>query len=148
MKIRTRSSGRLLKTIRAAKRTQGVKRIDVGFFDTAKYPDGTPVTIVAARNEFGLGRVPSRPFFRNSNFRTKVQIPKYIRERINPATLELTSQLARQAGILGQNDLKRSITELKKPPNTEYTIKRKKGKTNPLIDTGFMRNSVSFKLIK
>ena len=147
IRLKTRSSGRLLKTIKRAKRTQGIKRVDVGFFDTSKYPDGTPVTVVAANNEFGLGRVPSRPFFRNSNFRTKVQVPKYIRERINPATLELTTQLARQAGILATNDLKRSITELKKPPNTEYTI-AKKGSSNPLIDEKTMLNNVSFKLIK
>jgi hypothetical protein len=32
----------------------GVKAIDVGFFPSAKYPDGTPVAYVAAINEFGV----------------------------------------------------------------------------------------------
>ena len=147
MRVKTRSSGRLMRTINQAKRARGVNQVDVGFFDTAKYKDGTPVTNVAAKNEFGLGNVPSRPFFRNSNFQTKVSVPKFLRERIDTATMVVTPQLARQVGILASNDLKRSITELRKPPNTEYTKKRKKS-SNPLIDTGFMRKSASYKIIK
>ena len=55
--------------LRQAKAAQAssVKGIDVGFFSTAKYPDGTPVAAVAAWNEFGTERngqqhVPERPF--------------------------------------------------------------------------------------
>lgn len=38
----------------------------VGFFETAKYENGTPVAYVAAINEFGAPtqNIPSRPFFR------------------------------------------------------------------------------------
>ena len=43
-------------------------KIEVGFFESAKYPDGTSVAYVAAIQEFGnpKGSVPSRPFFRNA----------------------------------------------------------------------------------
>ncbi|KAG1305014.1 hypothetical protein G6F62_015645 [Rhizopus arrhizus] len=38
----------------------------VGFLENAKYPDGTPVAMVAAINEFGRPdhNQPPRPFFR------------------------------------------------------------------------------------
>ena len=36
-----------------------------GFLENATYPDGTPVALVAAANEFGTKRIPARPFFRN-----------------------------------------------------------------------------------
>ena len=51
-----------------AKRAQrgAVEELQVGFFATAKYPDGTPVTNVAVWNEFGTGRIPERPFFRQA----------------------------------------------------------------------------------
>jgi hypothetical protein len=41
--------------------------VEVGFHDTANYPDGTPVATVAYFNEFGHGGhfpAPPRPFFR------------------------------------------------------------------------------------
>ena len=51
-----------------AKRAQrgAVEELQVGFFATAKYPDGTPVTNVAVWNEFGTGSIPERPFFRQA----------------------------------------------------------------------------------
>lgn len=38
----------------------------VGFFDDKRYPDGTPVAMVAALNNFGGGSTPPRPFFTNA----------------------------------------------------------------------------------
>ena len=52
--------------IRKAKNAKSVKEIQVGFFSSAKYPDGTPVAAVAAWNEFGTKRIKERPFFRNA----------------------------------------------------------------------------------
>ena len=39
-----------------AAQIKSVKRVSVGFFATSKYRDGTPVTNVAAWNEFGTQR--------------------------------------------------------------------------------------------
>ena len=38
--------------------------LQVGWFDSAKYEDGTPVAGVAAAQEFGTKTAPPRPFFR------------------------------------------------------------------------------------
>ena len=39
----------------------------VGFLENAKYPDGTPVAMVAAIQDYGApgAGIPPRPFFRN-----------------------------------------------------------------------------------
>jgi hypothetical protein len=39
--------------------------VKVGFISGALYPDGTPVAMVAALQEYGTSTIPSRPFFRN-----------------------------------------------------------------------------------
>ena len=48
-------------------------------------------------------------------------------------------------GEVARADIIQSITDLKAPPNAESTIKQKKS-TNPLIDTGLMRRSVTYKV--
>ena len=63
-------------TVRITKNTIDLKglgeldaqRVDVGFLAGATYPDGTPVSLVAAVNEFGTsdGSIPERPFMRNA----------------------------------------------------------------------------------
>lgn len=45
-------------------------------------------------------------------------------------------------GHIMVGDIQKEITDLQEPPNAESTIKKKNGKSNPLIDTGIMRNSV------
>ena len=84
-KSTTRGGKKLREFIRKAKTADGVKDVEVGFYSTAKYPDGTPVTNVALWNEFGFEskyfpvqttggtwlfikrqtplQVPERPFF-------------------------------------------------------------------------------------
>ena len=51
-----------------------------------KYPDGTPDAVVAAANEYGLGGLPERPFFRQSDCRIMQQelprvLPRYHRPK-------------------------------------------------------------------
>lgn len=130
---------------------RGVRGVRVGFFDTARYQDGTPVAFVAAVNEFGArGRVniPERPFFRNANHRAKKIVTDFVQQRISPRTMFLSR---RNAGLLGtvlQQNLQQSIVDLRHPPNSPVTIALKGGKSNPLVDTGFMVNSVTYEIIR
>lgn len=48
-------------------------------------------------------------------------------------------------GILASNDIKREIDATLSPPNSPVTIARKKS-SHPLIDTGAMRQSVTYKV--
>ena len=152
--IQTRSKGGSLK--RALRRSlsaqrKGVKAVDVGFFDTARYPDGTAVTNVAAWNEFGTkfrGRdhVPPRPFFRNSNQNVQKPLARYLANETNPKDMILTPQMGERVGLILQRYLQESITNLKDPPNAPETIRRKQGKANPLIDTGKLRTSATYRV--
>lgn len=136
-----------LRRAKAAARS-GQPTLKVGFFETARYPDGTPVAAVAAWNEFGTrsrnGTVltPERPSFRNSLPEMKEQIANVAKGRIDPATMEVTETMARLMGTACEGVLKKSITKLSDPPNAPGTV-RAKGSSNPLIDRGFMRMSAS-----
>ncbi len=46
-----------------AKKLSDEKTLRVGFLETEKYPDGTPVAQVAFWNEYGTIGAPPRPFF-------------------------------------------------------------------------------------
>ena len=50
----------IARTKRNARKTAVV---EVGFFEDARYPDGTPVAFIALVNEYGLGGRAERPFF-------------------------------------------------------------------------------------
>ena len=129
-----------------------VSSVEIGFFATAKYPDGTPVAAVAAWNEFGTrrpnGRVgtPSRPFFRNAIANAEDGLVDIARRHIDPVILEISKEAAGLMGAYMQGEIQREIVNLRTPPNAPITIERKKGKDNPLIDTGTLRTAVTWKV--
>ena len=146
-----KSSGRLRKALRRARNTTGVATLEVGFFDTARYPDGTPVTNVAAWNEFGTRRgdgsvhTPTRPFFRNSLPELERNMRTTLKSAVDPATLSVSPQLADVVGLQSAAIVQTSIVQLRTPPNAPSTIAMKQS-SNPLVDTGFMRLSVTHKV--
>jgi len=104
------------------------------------------LVMVAVVNEFGSTKrnIPSRPAFRRAfdENRTKIeQLKKKLLNRI----YEGTSTGKQALGLVGEfltNKTKKKITDLKTPPNKPATIKRK-GSSNPLIDLGQERASVT-----
>ena len=122
------------------------KDIEVGFFSEAKYQDGKPVAAIAFFNEFGTKNIPERPFFRNANEAVKKPAVDLVKKRFNPALNQLiTIETAGLVGVLHTNTVQKSITDLRTPANAPSTIKHK-GSDNPLIDTGEMRRSVTYKV--
>ena len=146
----------------------GVQGVDVGFFSSARYPDGTPVAAVAAWNEFGTRKkdgsvhIPERPFMRNANQQSRAKIAALIKDRADPLKLVLDRALAELAGQLVQGLYQSEIVSLKEPANAEITVKggwmrsyhgkmiyiKGKGSSNPLIDTGTMRTAVSYEVVE
>lgn len=139
---------------------RGVKDIDLGFEAITRRiaaADGEMVEVgllapeqatIGTHNEFGTRNAPERPFMRRA-FDDNVERYATImadgaRKLVDGGTVEgaLT-----KAGIVASSDIKRQITELRDPPNAAATIKAK-GSSNPLIDTGAMRNAVAFELTK
>ena len=159
-RVRTKGGKRLKAAIRNAKKAES-KSVEVGFFETARYPPvrtgknggqkQTPhfVATVAAWNEFGTrgggrgGPTPERPFFRQALERVPSTVREIVRAGWNP---EKPGVNARTAGLVGEavkGEVQTSIRNLRSPPNAPWTIERK-GSTNPLVDTAQMMNSVTY----
>lgn len=116
--------------------------LKVGFLENARYPDGTPVGMIAAIQDFGAPRagIPPRPFFRNMIAKHKDEWPKALAAllKANHYDAEIALDLA-GAAIAGQ--LRQSIVDTNAPPLKPATIRRK-GFDKPLVETGHMLNSV------
>lgn len=133
------------------------KILEVGFFKDAKYENGLQVAQVAKWNEFGTVHIPPRPFFRNAYNDNIKKWYNFLFQSIRKGnSVEAAFKLV---GEMSKGDIVKSITSLKDPPNAPSTIKRKmkqgkkrkRGKlavANPLIDTGFMRASVNYQIVK
>lgn len=143
----------LEKIIVEGKDTQG----KVGFFESAKYENGTPVAQVAVTQEFGdpEKNIPPRPFFRNAIAENqtawKALVSKLIRAVVKG---KITYHEAiEMIGLTAAGHVRKSISVLTAPALAESTIrarlrKRADGKTiglltKPLVDSKIMINSVT-----
>lgn len=118
----------------------------VGFLEGATYPDGTPVALVAAANEFGRPdqNQPPRPFFRQMIAEKQGAWPKSLGAVAKASDYDIDQTLGRMGeGIKGQ--LQASIQKLDNPPLAPSTVAAK-GFEKPLIDTGHMMNSVDYEI--
>lgn len=129
-------------------------KLEVGFFESAKYPDGTPVAYVAAIQEFGnpAGNNPSRPFFRNAISKNDgwKQLATKAMNAVIEGRMEL-NQALNQMGLKMSADVKDSITdgsyEALKQSTLDARQRRKRTQgvaSKPLIDTGQMLQSVTY----
>lgn len=121
-----------------------LKEIAVGFpaGSSMAYPDGTRVLDVAASHVFGVG-VPKRDFMelaKGGIIETTRPILKAMARANDEKTL---TALQNAAGQAAQAEIQQAIIDLDDPPNSPTTI-AKKGSSNPLIDTGLMKDSVTY----
>jgi hypothetical protein len=120
---------------------------DVGLFHDVK--DGAAdygelsVAQIGAVHEFGSENIPERSWLRSNH---DARIGKY-NERLDRLYSRIlqgkATVVASLTGFAEQvaGDVRRNITKIRTPPNAPATV-AKKGSSNPLIDTGTMRNSV------
>lgn len=101
--------------------------------------------MVAAINEFGNpdNNQPARPFFRNAIKEHEQEWGENMMELIQGGD-DITDAFNKLGEIIS-NDIKESIRLLESPPLSPVTIARK-GFDKPLIDTGNMRDSVSYEV--
>ena len=117
-----------------------------GFLENATYPDGTPVALVAAVNEFGRPErnQPPRPFFRAMIAEKQKGWPRALGALAKSNDYDIDKTLGQMGeGIKGQ--LQESIRQLDIPPLAPVTVARK-GFDKPLVDTGHMMNSVDYEV--
>lgn len=134
--------------------------MDIGWHDDdTKHPDSEyTVAQIAAVHEFGssirFGRsggqriiVPERSMLRSTSDEQWSKWADRSEEALDriaegvPVLKALTA-----VGELCASDVKRKITTLREPPLAPATI-AKKGSSNPLIDTGFMRAEVHSRIV-
>jgi len=134
------------------------KGVEVGILaGTGEHPQaehGQTLAEIAFWMEFGArkgqpNRIPSRPAFRLAMWKNKRKYKRQIANLLKGVYKgRITSDAAHAAlGFEIQKDIQASITDLMTPPNAEETKKRK-GSSNPLIDSGALRQHISWGKIK
>jgi len=127
--------------------------IEVGIFGSS----GTEYVIIAGVQEFGITIrkergsivIPERSFLRSTfddknnewfKFMRK-QMEHVINGRIN------AQMLCERLGAKMVGDIQEKLTDINSPPNAPATI-AKKGSSNPLIDTGGLRQRITCKVVR
>ena len=115
--------------------------------DAIPYPDGTPVARVGFQNEYGIG-VPERSFMR-STLKDNNSKYKQLMEKAIVDAIKGKRKIKQSLGRIGNkvsSDIKQKIVAIQSPANAESTIAAK-GSSNPLIDSGHMKNSVTYEVV-
>ncbi|HDK7180760.1 TPA: hypothetical protein PTW06_003680 [Clostridium botulinum] len=144
-------------------------KIKIGIFGDS----GSDVLMIANVNEFGCNinvtpkmrmwlhynglhlkgtttsiKIPERSFVRRTAEEKQNKINKLIQDGLNEVftfQIDVDTFLNRVGQYLADL-MKETLTEVSSPPNHPFTIERKGGKSNPLINTGRLRESVTFKI--
>lgn len=102
----------------------------------------------AVYNNFGTRDIPERNFMQlgiSQNKRSIEAASSRIAKRIVTGTIT-PNQGINQLGLYGVGLIQKAITDLSSPANAASTIEAK-GSSNPLIDTGEMRQSVTHEVV-
>lgn len=128
-----------------------------GWFESAKYEDGTPVAYVATIQEYGYGPIPPRPFMRTAVATKQGEwgaLSRRLAKQLAAGGMDTTAAL----GLLGEmvvGDIKDAISAVTTPPLKESTIDARKRRHSrgiasekPLVDSGTMIGTVSYEVDK
>lgn len=111
------------------------------------YPDGTPVTLVAAVNNYGsqsMG-IPARPFMQEGAVAALAGDAGKVAAELVPLLNKgkiTVAQILKEMGPFAEASFKGVFTGVAWTPNADYTVFRK-GSAQPLIDTGLLRNTLT-----
>ena len=100
------------------------------------------------RDETETINIPERSFVRAGFDANRKKFQEKGEELVKQAiALEITPQAALEAlGLEIQTSLQEYLTNISNPPNSSFTVKQK-GSSNPLIDTGQLRSSITYKIV-
>lgn len=149
MPILKNTNGKGLQKIEAfLKDMQGHKLyVGVTKSSNSRPKDGASNALIAYVHEFGVG-VPERSFLRSTVLEQAQKYVKIQRDNIIPAIKSgvMTAEEAyRRLGIVASNDVKLKITNGPFTALDQKTIDRK-GSSKPLIDTGELRQSITYEV--
>ena len=106
--------------------------------------NGVDICDIAAWNELGTSRMPSRPFMRQSIDNHTGEINAFLQGMEGELAGGADAQtILNEVGVFQKDMIQQEITNGSFTPNAPATIARK-GSSHPLIDTGRMRQSVNY----
>ena len=116
--------------------------VDIGIHEG----DSEDVKNKATQNEFGSGNIPERSFIRST---VDENAERYAKAAEILVGMMIDGEISKFEALerMGQQiekDIKEKIVNLKTPPNAPRTIAAKRGKDNPLIDSGEMLASIRY----
>lgn len=143
--IRTKTNGGI-EALKDRVKTPGT--VDVGIIDAGKHPTAeATVAEIGFWNEFGTVTIPERSFMRSTVQEEKkaiISLQRKLLKSISQGKMDIVKAL----GILGEflsDKITQKIVSLREPPNKPATIKAK-GSSNPLVDTGQLKNSITYEV--
>ena len=154
MSVETKDNDKKFRTLlKELKKIDAQPFVKTGFLKDEAHPDGESqngggLLVIASSQEFGTEHIPERPFMRITADSIRGQVGKMIDDgytRIINGS-ETVEKLLGKIGVFAVGKIQETITNLSDPPNDPKTIERK-GSSNPLIDTGFMRSSVRHEIV-
>lgn len=131
---------------------KGLPSIEVGIFQGGKgsrtYGKGGPATVLDIANyqEFGTRNIPARSFIGawfDKEARKLLPVMVSLATKVAKGTLT-REQYIKKLGNLAVGGIQKYISQGIPPPLSDTTIKRK-GSSKPLIDTGLLRSSITFR---
>jgi len=153
--VRKRNSAVHAKLDKALKGLEDIE-LKVGWFETTRYEDGTPVAYVATIHEFGAPSqgIPARPFMRPTVADRKEGWRDFVEnsaEGIFNGT-QTAGTMFEMLGLAVSGDIAKTISQVMAPPLKPATIRAKERKMaqggvgsldKPLVETGLMITSVT-----
>lgn len=116
--------------------------LDVGVLDSA----GADLVKIAAINELGGGDVPARPFLGNTWKANGSKYSDAAAKILSKPEDDVEKALAKLGADMVR-DVQRTIQSGVSPANSASTLRRKQGST-PLINTGRLLKSISYRVGK
>ncbi|CAB4132152.1 hypothetical protein UFOVP138_61 [uncultured Caudovirales phage] len=102
----------------------------IGFFESARYPDGTPIAYIASIQEYGVESqsIPARPFFRptidENRAKWQQDFSKLVK-RVSNGKME-EKQAYDAIGLLASGAVAKTIATLTAPPLSKITLLARK----------------------
>jgi hypothetical protein len=125
---------------------QGNEFVTVGIHeDENARPDGEiNNATLGAIQHFGTDNIPARPWLDVGVSQSEQQYLQIIADGLGDG-LTIT-QIHERLGLVATASVQQYMVDLRTPPNAASTIAAKRS-SNPLIDTGELRQSVSYKVV-
>ena len=132
--------------MRDLERLYGMEVVAGMLRDSGKASNGASYVDIATWNEYGTGHIPSRPFIRISADTNKAAWEKMAQQCVNGVIDgDSPRDAAQVVGHRMVEDIRKVFGSSELKANAPSTVK-KKGRNEPLVDSGEMRRRVNFRI--